>query len=156
MTLVTWINISLFKASYISIWEFKSMGIYNLTSGRTSNTFLKINTLPHLTLIHSKPILFTLRYLQLLAPYMTSIFFNNVHAYIYIWLHLCHKINYSGFAKTTVHLHTRQSVCSIWFWNMCKSPVWEHFLFWYSELKVLVTLSCPALCNPIDCSLPGS
>ena len=133
------------------------MGIYNVTSGRTSNTFLKINSLPHLTLLHSKPILFTLRYLQLLAPYMTFIvFFNNVHTYIYLWLHLCHKINYNGFAKTTVHLHTRERVSSIWFWNMCESPVWEKFFFWYLKSKVLVTLSCPALCNPIDCSLPGS
>ena len=25
-----------------------------------------------------------------------------------------------------------------------------------SEVKVLVTWSCPTLCNPMDCSLPGS
>ena len=25
-----------------------------------------------------------------------------------------------------------------------------------SEKKVLVTQSCPTLCNPMDCSLPGS
>ena len=134
MTLLTWIYISLFKASYISIWEFKHIRIYNLTSGRTSSTFWKINSLSHLTLLHSKPILFTLRYLQLLAPFMTFIFLNNVHTYIYLWLHLCHKINYNCFAKTTVHLHTRQSVSFIWFWNMCKSPVWYsvgsfHFIY---------------------------
>ena len=26
----------------------------------------------------------------------------------------------------------------------------------YMKVKVLVTQSCPTLCNPVDCSLPGS
>ena len=28
--------------------------------------------------------------------------------------------------------------------------------FWKKEVKVLVTQSCPTLCNPMDCSPPGS
>ena len=31
---------------------------------------------------------------------------------------------------------------------------WE--LFWYESVKVLVAQSCPTLCDPMDCSLPGS
>ena len=33
--------------------------------------------------------------------------------------------------------------------------LYEHSLFIH-EVKVLVSQPCPALCNPMDCSLPGS
>ena len=32
----------------------------------------------------------------------------------------------------------------------------ETFSLWKKQVKVLVTQSCPTLCDPMDCSLPGS
>lgn len=49
----------------------------------------------------------------------------NVCTYIYLWLHLHHKRNFNGFAKTTNLLHRSQSVSSMWLRNMCKASTWE-------------------------------
>ena len=54
------------------------------------------------------------------------------HAYVYIYYivkHVC------GYMHTYIHTHT---------------------YIWSEKVKVLVTESCPILCNPMDCRPPGS
>ena len=40
------------------------------------------------------------------------------------------------------------------FLSNCDTPFFSFFFF--SESEVLVARLCPTLCNPVDCSLPGS
>ena len=60
------------------------------------------------------------------------------HTYIYtcICLHVYYIVKHiCGYMYTYIHTHTH---------------------IWSEKVKVLVTESCPTLCNPMDCRPPGS
>ena len=47
-------------------------------------------------------------------------------------------------------LNTKTRNISVLLFDNCLSPA-----YYMKKVKVLVTHSCPALCDPMDCSLPG-